>query len=207
MLSTSQVSYQYPKSELISFPDINVEINSSLLIQGESGSGKTTLMHLLAGLIQPKSGSISVHNEDIHTLSPYKKDAWRGQHIGLVYQQAYFIESLSILENIMLSPYAKNMCKAIEIAERLGVSNLLSRKPYQLSTGQLQRVSICRAMMNAPQLILADEPTSALDDKNCEEVLHLLLQEAKQNKAVLVIVTHDTRLKSEIDNLITLEAL
>ena len=207
MLQTTDLSYQYLNSPKIVFPDIKAEKKSTLLIKGASGCGKTTLLHLLAGLISPLNGEIILNENKINELSASQKDRFRGQHIGIVFQQSYFIKSLSVLDNLLLSPYAGSNSKAIQIAKRLDIQEFLSQKPNQLSLGQQQRVSIARAVMNTPQLILADEPTSALDDKNCKEVLNLLKQEAQVNEDALVIVTHDKRLDDSVNQSIELKPL
>ncbi len=207
MLYTKTLGYQYPDAQPIDFPDITLQKGEVLLICGESGSGKTTLLHLLAGLRKPSKGEIVIDNENISSFSASKLDRFRGQHIGVVFQQSYFIQSISVLDNLLVSPYAEGKSKAISIAKRLKIDNLLNRQVRQLSVGQQQRAGIARAVMNQPKLILADEPTSALDDKSCKEVLELLTEEAKLNNATLIIVTHDSRLKSEIDTIVELDAV
>lgn len=206
MIQTRSLTYQYPASTSISFPDIRVEPGHALLICGESGCGKTTLLHLLAGLRQPTTGQVVVEGETISDFSPAEMDQYRGQHIGIVYQQTYFIESLSILDNLLLSPYGKSQLKAKNIAKRFQINDLLFRYPHQLSVGQQQRASIARAVMNKPKLLLADEPTSALDNKNCGLVIDLLLEEALAYDAALIIVTHDDRLREEISDSVDLNA-
>ncbi len=207
MIRTKNLTYQYPASKPISFPDIAVEAGHALLICGESGCGKTTLLHILAGLRQPTSGQVIMDDETISTLLPAKMDQFRGRHIGIVYQQAYFIESLSILDNLLLSPYAEGRSKAQTIAKRFNINDLLFRYPHQLSVGQQQRASIARAVMNQPKLLLADEPTSALDNANCSLVIDLLLEEAVAHDAALIIVTHDDRLRKEISDTVDLNAI
>jgi len=207
MLHITDLSHQYSNSPKIVFPDISAEKNSTLLIKGASGCGKTTLLHLLAGLISPLNGEIILNENKINELSASQKDRFRGEHIGIVFQQSYFIKSLSVLDNLLLSPYAGSSSKAIQIAKRLNIQEFLSQKPNQLSLGQQQRVSIARAVMNTPQLILAYEPTSALDDKNCKDVLNLLKQEAQVNEATLVIVTHDQRLDDSVNQSIELKPI
>ncbi|MGF1557110.1 ABC transporter ATP-binding protein [Paucihalobacter sp.] len=207
MLKTTRLSYQYPNSLKMVFPDILAENEATVLIKGNSGCGKTTLLHLLAGLISPLQGEIEIGQHKITDLNASQIDRFRGQHIGIVFQQSYFIKSLSVLDNLLLSPFAGTKSKALSIAERLNISDLLNKNPQQLSVGQQQRVSIARAVINSPQLILADEPTSALDDKNRDSVLNLLKQEAKLNQATLIIVTHDKRLNDSVSQNIEIKSI
>lgn len=207
MVQTSNLMYQYPGSIPIPFPDLRVEAGQALLIYGESGCGKTTLLHLLAGLRRPTSGQVIIRGDKFSDLSSPGMDQFRGRNIGIVYQQSYFIESLSILDNLLVSPYAAGKSKAKDIANRLDIGGLLFRYPNQLSVGQQQRAAIARAVMNGPKLMLADEPTSALDNKNCSQVIDLLLEEAAANDAALIIVTHDDRLRAEISNCIDLKTV
>ena len=207
MIQTTDLSYQYPKSQAIHFPDFHVEAGQSLLVRGESGCGKTTLLHLLAGLRRVSAGQIVIDGKVFSAMTPAEVDRFRGQYIGMVYQQPHFIESLSVLENLRLSPYAGKREKASMMAERLQIGELLTRYPNQLSVGQQQRASIARAFMNEPKLILADEPTSALDNTNCSKVVRLLHEEAVRNRSALIIVTHDDRLKGETANCLELNTL
>ncbi len=207
MIQTKNLTYQYPAAEPLSFPDFAVKAGHALLICGESGCGKTTLLHVLAGLRQPTSGEVIINEETISAFPSAKMDQFRGRYIGMVYQQSYFIESLSIMDNLMLSPFAESRSKAKTIAKRFNIDNLLSRYPHQLSVGQQQRASIARAVMNKPKLLLADEPTSALDNKNCRLVIELLLEEARTHNAALIIVTHDDRLRTEIQDSVDLNAI
>ncbi len=207
MLLTRNLTYQYPGSLPMSFPDLEVQAGHALLICGESGCGKTTLLHLLAGLRRPTDGQVVIAENKVSDLSAAKMDQFRGRNIGIVYQQSYFIESLSIIDNLLVSPYATGKSKAKHVAERLDIGTMLLRYPNQLSVGQQQRASIARAVMTVPKLILADEPTSALDNKNCSQVIDLLLEEAVANNAALIIVTHDDRLRSEISDCIDLNTI
>ncbi|MEP6713318.1 MAG: ATP-binding cassette domain-containing protein, partial [Ferruginibacter sp.] len=167
---------------------------------GSSGKGKTTLLHLLAGILKPTTGSININDTDITTLKSKKLDHYRGQHIGMVFQQSHFVASLSVLDNVVLAQYLSGRKKdgkqALALLNSLGIASQQNKKPSQLSIGQQQRVSIARALVNNPAVLLADEPTSSLDDENCFAVAQLLKQQAVQFNTALVIVTHDSRLKN-----------
>lgn len=207
MIYTRGLTYKYKSSNSLIFPDIKVEKGESLLVSGESGCGKTTLLHLLAGLKPNQNGDIFFNNQNITELSASKIDKFRGKHIGFVFQQSYFIKSLSVIDNIKISPFYKESNNLKSIYNRLQIDQLLNKLPHQLSQGQQQRVSIARAVINAPKVILADEPTSALDNINCSNVISLLKEEAKLNHSSLIIVSHDNRLKNEFKNQVELPPL
>lgn len=207
MIQSRDLTYKYQGGPQIRFPDFQVASGEVLLILGESGCGKTTLLHLLAGLRRPTTGQIKLDQQQLTDLPSNALDQFRGQNIGMVYQQSYFIEALSIEENLLLSPYVVDKQRATSIANKLGIGDQLKKLPASLSIGQQQRAAIARAVMNQPKMILADEPTSALDDKNCTYVLNLLREEAVANDAVLIIVTHDNRLKAEVEDFIQLNPL
>ena len=200
MLSSSQLGFSYNTDTQFLFPEFSCQPAETLIITGSSGKGKTTLMHLLAGILQPTSGAIKVKNVDICLLKGKKLDSFRGQHIGIIFQQSHFVASLTVLENILLAQYLsgrkKDETAAKQLLENLGVLSQQNKKPAQLSIGQQQRVSIARALINKPDLLLADEPTSSLDDENCLIVANLLQGQAKKYNTALVIVTHDNRLKN-----------
>jgi ABC-type lipoprotein export system ATPase subunit len=208
MIYTKNIHFAYGTSATFSFPDVAVSSGQSLLITGGSGKGKTTLLHLLGGLLRPQSGEVFIEDTNIAILSEKKLDRFRGQHIGLVLQQAYFVASLSVLENVVLASWLATgkqaTDKAKQLLEELGLKDQLTKLPAQLSIGQQQRVSIARALINEPKLLLADEPTSSLDDDNAYRVANMLTQLAKQYGTALIIVTHDQRLKDRFPNQISL---
>ncbi len=199
MLHTNNLAYTYPGGELLRFPDMECAGSQTLLITGASGTGKTTLLHLVAGLLRPSHGTIRVAETALHSLRTAAMDTFRGQHIGIVYQQPHFIASLSIQENLLLTgrlvKKAVSLERLYDMAARLGIRDLLHKKPAQLSLGEQQRAAIARALMPSPQLLLADEPTASLDDQNCAAVAGLLAEQAREQHAALLIVTHDNRLK------------
>lgn len=208
MISTKNIRFSYGKGTSFNFPDISTSRGESLLITGGSGKGKTTLLHLLGGLQRPESGEVIIEDTNIATLSEKKLDHFRGKNIGLVLQQSYFVASLSVLENVVLAswlPTGKQATdKAKQLLEQLDLKDHFHKLPSQLSIGQQQRVSIARALINEPKLLLADEPTSSLDDDNAFKVADMLSQLAKQFGTALVIVTHDQRLKDRFPNQISL---
>jgi len=208
MITSSNLSYQYPGARSISFPDLMIARGDSFLLLGESGSGKTTLLHLLGGLLKSQQGNILVNDTDIAQLTESALDHFRGQHYGFIFQRNHLINALSVEQNLLMAPYlaglAQDHQRVEEVLTQLGIADKRHAAIRELSLGQAQRVAIARAVLNKPNVILADEPTSALDDKNCDRVGDLLLNVAKQNQAALVIATHDQRLKIKINNLIQL---
>lgn len=208
MIQTKNLSYTYDSSEALNFPDIECKQGETLLLLGESGKGKTTMLHLLAQLLPLQSGEIIIDNVPISKLKENQKSQFRGQKIGMIFQKNNFINSLSVLENIVSANYFAsnklNFRLAKALSEQLGIGKLLNKSIFELSGGEQQRVGIARALMNQPKVILADEPTSSLDDSNAIKVFHLLERQAKEINAALIIVTHDKRLKDLVNKQITL---
>ncbi|WP_338409805.1 ATP-binding cassette domain-containing protein [uncultured Flavobacterium sp.] len=208
MISTKHITFQYPNGELFHMPDIFCTAGNTLLITGNSGRGKTTYLHILAGILRPKSGEIEIDNTNTVALSERKNDFFRGKNIGIVFQKPYFIASLNVLENLEMTSWLangnKNSITANKLLSELGLFEYASKLLSQLSVGQQQRFSIARALINKPKVLLADEPTSSLDDKNAETVIELLTTLSKEYKAALIIVTHDSRIKSKFHNQITM---
>ena len=202
MIISKDISYEYQNGGKFSFPNIDLKAAEQMLLHGNSGVGKTTLLNLLGLLLRPKSGSIFIDGVDTNTVNEADLPQFRAKHVGVVYQKAYFVESMTVLDNLLLASYfgknAEGKRIALELAESLGFTNLLYKKTMTLSGGEQQRVSIARALMNSPKVVLADEPTSALDDTNTDAVYNLLAEQCKQNGAALIIVSHDQRLKSKI---------
>ena len=208
MLKTERVTFSYTKESYFHFPDIKLSNSQSLLILGKSGIGKTTLLHLLAGILSPKSGNIFINDTDITSFSNKKLDAFRGKHIGIVFQNTTAISSLTVYENLKARLYFSgidNKKEAIDnILDQLDLVSVKNQKPNTLSAGQLQRLGIALGVIHKPEIILADEPTSSLDDENCELVIDLLKNQAKKSSANLIIITHDQRIKKSFANTIML---
>lgn len=208
MIQTESLSFSYNSNTVFSFPNIKNNVSEVLLITGNSGKGKTTLLHLLGGLLRPSSGTISIEETAISSLSEKELDHFRGKNIGLVLQQSHFVASLNVLENVVLASWLatgkKATEKAIALLKELDLEDQMYKLPSNLSVGQQQRVSIARALINEPKLLLADEPTSSLDDENAFKVADLLAKLSKEYKASLIIVTHDQRLKDKFSNQLNL---
>ncbi len=203
MLQTTMLEYQYGKRKL-RFPALYCGAGEVLLITGSSGSGKTTLLHLLAGLLSPQAGEIRISDTVTTRLPTAEMDRFRGAHTGIIYQQPHFIAALQVRDNLLLAGRLArkpvNDQAMNRITHTLGIHHLLQQYPARLSQGEQQRVSIARVLLPAPPLILADEPTANLDDRNCTAVAQLLAEQAREQQAALVIVTHDSRLKEVFAN-------
>ena len=208
MLATKQLTFEYGPQKQFAFPDVQCANREALLILGQSGTGKTTFLHLLALLLTPKSGSVIIGQTNLTQLSPAQTAAFRAKHVGIIYQKPHFVSSLSVMDNLLMANYLANKSqdknRARELAGQLGFGDYLSKKTNQLSQGEQQRVSIARAVMNQPDVILADEPTSSLDDENTDRVVTLLRQQSEQIGASLIVVTHDQRLKDAFKNRVNL---
>lgn len=209
MITTSQLTYAYPGQPAMKFPDVVCAAGEHALILGPSGTGKTTLLHLLAGLLTPTSGEIRVGNTPMQQLRGHTLDAFRGKHIGIIFQKPHFIRSLTALENLLLaqslSGIKTDKAHALHLLDRLGIGAKAHAKTHTMSIGEQQRLAIARALINRPDIILADEPSSALDDDNCRKMITLLLEVADEQKSNLLVVTHDNRIKDMIQRKIYLD--
>jgi len=209
MIATKNLKHKYQNTQEIVFPDLTCDAKEILLILGTSGVGKTTLLHLLGGLISVQSGEITIENKKINDVNGKALDQFRGKNIGIIFQNNHFVQSLNVIENLELAQSLagnnanKSLCQ--DLLNRLNIGHKAKSEIKHLSQGERQRVAIARALVNSPKVVLADEPTSALDDKNCDEVLQLLQEQAQAIGSSLIIVTHDTRLKEKISNQVTLQ--
>ena len=183
--------------ELVILDDINLKVSasSSLAVIGPSGSGKSTLLGILAGLDSPSSGEIFINQKPLHNLSEDARAKIRKDSVAFVFQNFELLAGLNALENVMLPIELKGKKNARDIAEtyleKVGMQNRLTHYPQQLSGGEQQRVSIARALLNDPKLILADEPTGNLDPETSEDIMHLLIAVSKEKRAAILMATHD----------------
>ncbi|WP_308916313.1 ABC transporter ATP-binding protein [Jannaschia sp. LMIT008] len=179
----------------------------TLALTGESGSGKSTLLHLCAGLDTADGGAVVVDGTDLTTAADGARAALRRGSVGLIFQQFNLIPSLDVAAN--LSFHARLAGRAVDpapIAERLGLSEHLTKWPEQLSGGQQQRVAIGRTLAASPKLVLADEPTGNLDEATGDAALDLMVDMTRQTGAGLLMVTHSERLAGRLDRRLRLRA-
>ena len=204
MFAIQNLTHAYNGATVLNVTSWQAEQGARWLMLGPSGSGKTTLLHVLAGILRPTSGQVTVADQDLMALSPSALDRFRGKHIGIVLQRLHLIDSLTVLNNLLLAQYMagepQDAARVREVLASLDLSDKANAHPHELSHGQAQRVAVARAVVNKPKLLLADEPTSNLDDTRCVQVLDLLLSQAKACGATLVIATHDQRIKSRVPN-------
>lgn len=210
VFTLSGVRHRYGDRTVLAIDNWEVEQGSHWLVIGPSGSGKTTMLHLLAGVLRPQSGSVSIAGQALGGMSQAALDRFRGQHIGIVLQRLHLVASLTVARNLALAQYcagvSQDKARVDEVLVNLGLGDKTNAYPRELSHGQAQRVAVARAVINRPKLILADEPTSNLDDANCEQARALLVEQASACGATLVIATHDGRLKSRFGSQYALAA-
>lgn len=209
MIALKNISHTYSENLTIGFKEGEFTRNHNYLILGKSGSGKSTLINIMTGLLRPTGGTVWIDDVDIYGLKEAQRDKFRAERIGIVFQRPHFLTSLTVTENLKLTQsLANQMIDKIRINEVLNRLAILDKKdeyPNSLSVGQLQRLSIARAILNKPNYIIADEPTSSLDDKNTDKVLSLLIEQSEAEQASLIVATHDKRVKDLISNIYSLE--
>lgn len=204
MLSAKSIKHVYPNGFSLSFKDWEINKGESWLLSGDSGSGKTTLLHIITGILTPTEGSLQINGTDIYKLSSKNLDQFRGRNIGIIFQKPHLIKSLNIKENLQLAQsfagLPVNNRRIEEVLESLNIGSKKHNMIHEMSQGQLQRVSIARAVINKPALLVADEPTSSLDNKNTASVIELLKEQSSLNGSTLIVATHDQRVKDVFTN-------
>jgi putative ABC transport system ATP-binding protein len=202
MIKSHGLLFAYDPDTRLVFPDVDVAQGSVLVLSGPSGCGKSTWLALVAGLVAPTAGTLTVAGQQLGALKSVAVDAWRSGAIGLLPQKLHLSGALSVYQNLAMAQWAagqKEDAARIHAAlQAVGVQDLAQRKPGQLSGGQAQRVALARAVLLQPQVILADEPTASLDDAAAADAIGLLLSTAKTHHATLVIATHDARVAALI---------
>jgi putative ABC transport system ATP-binding protein len=214
-----QLSFSYRTSKLVlRVPALVIAKGERIFLHGPSGSGKTTLLGILAGVLKAQDGSVKILGQDLTRMSGPARDALRGAHIGYIFQMFNLIPYLNVLENITLpcriSPKRQERLngrsredEAKILAGRLGIGQIVADNVVDLSVGQQQRVAAARALMGAPELIIADEPTSSLDEDHREGFLQLLFDQCREIGSTLIFVSHDRRMMPLFDRAISLSEI
>ena len=181
------------QTEALKDVDLNIGGAEFIIITGPSGSGKTTLLMSIGGMLRPSSGSVRINDQDIYALNNNERSRFRASNIGFVFQTFYLIPYLNVLENVLLSPRLRQngsgKQKAEELIDKLGLTDRILHKPSELSAGECQRVSLARASIHKPEIILADEPTGNLDPDNSLEVINIL-EDYHQGGGTVILATH-----------------
>lgn len=214
MISVSQVSKTVSDASgplsILREIDFSVGVGETVAILGASGSGKSTLLSIMAGLDTPSQGRVELAGQDIFAMSEDARAAWRGNHLGFVFQNFQLMGHLTALENVMLplelagTSNAANLAKSI--LTQVGLAERLRHFPKVMSGGEQQRVALARAFVVEPQLLLADEPTGSLDAQTGESIMNLMLEMNNARGTTLILVTHDQKLAQRCDRTLTLEA-
>lgn len=190
---------------MLAAPDIELARDEHCALLGPSGGGKTTLLHILAGILAPSAGTVTLDGEALY--QPARSDPWRAARIGVVPQKLHLLASLSALDNVRLAQALvgrRDDAAAVALLQRLGLAHRIDARPARLSAGEQQRVAIARAAVNVPRLLLADEPTSSLDDNGARTAIDLLLDVARSEGALLVVATHDARIRDRFARIVDL---
>lgn len=200
--------------EVLDVEHLALPTSTCTVLRGRSGSGKTTLLNLIAGVAAPTAGTIHVGDTDVFALSEARRDRFRAEHVGYVFQTFNLLSALSALENVMLAmmfadavPRRLQRQRATDLLARLGLGERLAHKPQQLSRGEQQRVAIARALANSPPLILADEPCASLDAGTASEVFATFLAVCRQESKTLLLVSHDDAALQKADRVVEMAEL
>lgn len=219
VINLTNLCFAWKKETIIDIKTLTINKGQHLFIEGPSGSGKSTLLNLLAGVLTPQSGEVSILGQQLNRLSSSQKDSFRANHIGFIFQQFNLIPYLSVLDNItlpcsfsatrkkkVLTRNSSLESEAKRLLSALGLNEpaLLQRSVNELSVGQQQRVAAARAMLGSPEIIIADEPTSALDNDHRQAFIKTLFDECEKEGITLIFVSHDKTLKHHFDHSLNL---
>jgi len=208
MIVAKSLSRHYGRGEVMvkALSDVSLVVNpgEKIAILGRSGSGKSTFLNLIAAMDSPTSGKLTVNDIEPAELDSDQKSKFRLTEIGVVFQSFQLIPQRTAFQNVELPlivagcPKAERADRVSEMLQRVGLKHRIGHRPWQLSGGEQQRVSIARAMINRPGVILADEPTGNLDTNNSNAIVDLMLEVLDADKATLVLITHDRELASRV---------
>lgn len=202
LLSARNLLKHYPDASGQLYPALALDAltldqGEEIAVTGPSGAGKSTLLHILAGLLPPDQGELSIDGVSPYALSESRRDRWRAENIGFIFQEFHLLPHYTIRENILLGMTfggRRQPALAGALLEATGLLDKAGSLPRHLSVGQRQRAAVARALANQPRLLLADEPTGSLDPENAQTVLTLLRQLARDHQTSLIVVSHDPTL-------------
>lgn len=216
-LNNLRYRWQGQSQDTLAIAELQVAQGEHLFIRGASGSGKTTLLNLLAGILKPASGSLTLLGQALHNMNPAARDRFRADHMGVIFQQFNLLPYLSVRENVQLPCHfsARRKQRAGDVGgaterllEHLGLDrSLWQRAVTDLSVGQQQRVAVARALIGSPEILIADEPTSALDTDTRDGFLELLFREAQVQGSTIIFVSHDPHIASHFPRVVDLSSV
>ena len=223
MLEIAHLRFAWPRAghDCVAIDALSLASGSTTFLHGPSGCGKSTLLGLLAGVLLPREGRVSLRGTDWATLSGAGRDAYRADHVGYIFQQFNLLPYLNLVDNVLLpcrfsasrrQRAARQTGAARDAAEsllqRVGLpASLWARRASEISVGQQQRVAAARALIGQPEVVIADEPTSALDADLRDAFMNLLLDECRSSGSTLVFVSHDQRLAQRFDRQVSLASI
>lgn len=216
MLSVAEVTHRYPtmsaaRPDVLRNVSFQLAAGEQLLLRGISGSGKTTLINILAGLLTPSTGNVTLNDQPMYALAEAKRDRFRRDNIGYVFQTHHLIPLLNAWENVALplafagAPTKQRKRQSLELLDSLGLQEVATVRPKRMSNGQRQRVAIARALITRPSLILADEPTASLDAESANVALDMLQQTCRQSGTMLIVASHDPLMTEKFKRVVDLQ--
>ena len=191
--------------------NLDVKRGEIIALVAPSGAGKSTLLHIAGLLDTPDAGEVKFQGEILNSMSDRKRTAIRRKEIGFIYQFHHLLPEFSALENVMLPQLANGQSRSLaksraaELLSKVGIAERADHRPAELSGGEQQRVAFCRALANAPKVLLADEPTGNLDQTTSEQVFETLVSVVRQTGLSAVIATHNPQLAAQMDRTVTLK--
>lgn len=220
MITITDLHYRWPGApgDCLAIDSLSIAAGRSVFLHGPSGGGKSTLLGLLAGVLLPTQGEVSLLGQPWRALSAAKRDAWRADHVGYIFQQFNLLPYLNVEDNVLLPCRFSRLREqrataqdgsahgsAQRLLAQVGLPEALWRQPAsRLSVGQQQRVAAARALIGSPEVVIADEPTSALDTALRDGFMSLLLSQCRRTGSTLVFVSHDERLAAQFDERLSL---
>lgn len=192
-----EVEKQFGKKKVLSGVDLEIPTGAFVVLRGKSGAGKSTLLNIIGGLEPASSGVIEIDGRDVGGMSARERVDFFRHKVGFIFQGFYLQPQLTIVENIGLTgvfagvPRAERMARAKELAEKLGIADVLEQKPAEISGGQAERACVARALFMNPQIMLADEPTNNLDPENAKNVIEMLKQIWQETGTTVIVASHD----------------